>query len=1393
MEFKIDVCRSNISLISWISVAILILLSACGANKNLVEESTITDEVPPPLETFAPVDKVSPTPGEDGQLALSDIQQTRVTVSWAPASDNLTRGSNLLYSVFYSETDNLITLEDAINTGIKVADKVPGLVTKEISNLKVGTTYFFQVFVFDQAENTAAYHSKSVATLGDTLAPVAGNSGILTPSAIGAYSMTLSWDQASDDFTSSSKLSYALYRSLTTSMNTLAEVEAGVLVKEFTVGLNSFNLTNLVPGTIYFFNVVVRDDSGNKSIYQKTVGTTINDITPPTPAGSLSFAAVTDVGLLLSWQSATDDNPLLSGNLSYRVYQSSSNNISTIANAVANGTPLSGFSLDTNSLSINSLTPATTYYFVVIVRDSANNQAIYTVASQATLQDTTPPIPGNSGVIASSNIASQTVDLYWTPATDNGYSPSALKYAVYRSSSNNMTSVANTLSNGTLLAGNLTNASTYSVSSLSPSTTYFFNVLVQDAASSPNSAIYNSVSITTTADAVAPIVGSSGSIGVSSQGLNQLTLSWTIATDNITPQSSLQYQVYVSELDNLSTVSAATTNGSPFGSYTANINTMLITGLMPATEYWFQVIVRDLAGNRTAYVSTSGTTTTDMTAPNPGNSGAINVVSFDTTSIQLGWTAATDNGFQPNQLSYKVYLSSVENIDSVASVIANGSLIGTYLDGTNAELRLLTPNSVYYYNVLVSDPAGNNSVYVMGSQATQADSFPPIPGNSGTLNLEMGSTSANVSWEKSMDETSSQSSLRYRLYRSTSNNIQSVSEMESNGTPVGSLQTDMNNFTTPQDLTSGVTYWFNVLVMDEAGNKGAYTSLSGEALMDYDAPIPGNSGLINSSGISPAGFTLTWDPATDNYTPQENIRYSVVVSTSPNLTDANSALNNGSILMSFTANTHSMIVSGLAPNQTYWINVVVQDNSLNQTVYIQRSISTLADTVAPIPGSIGVLSFTNRQKTSIKVNWTQGTDLWTHQNQLQYEIYRSNSDNISTIADAKSNGTLVQPYTAAISDIVISGLSAKSTYYIAVLVKDLGGNEATYLSAPAKTATRAHIAYQDVTNVDLRYWTDTSGSPVDQAIETSGSTGTHPDIHLDGSNIPFVIFARGATSGAIYTSNKSSGSWSAASLALNLTSSSHLSFERASNGRFYGAFYRGTSGTRDLLAGNNDSGTWTSLNLDTPNSVGTFATSKLDSTGWQHIAYYDATNLDLRYTRFKVGQSVQAPVVVDSTGSVGTYSKILVDSTDRAHILYFDATNTALKYATNASGSWVVTTLQSPTTTDNMGNFVTAVIDGSNNLHVFYANTTASKIMYMKKDSASGGWSVPEQIHSSNNMRVNLEMSAAFGSDGLVHLVLHENTTQDLVYAYGERGSWKTEVIASTGSTGRYPSIALEP
>ena len=197
-------------------------------------------------------------------------------------------------------------------------------------------------------------------------------------------------------------------------------------------------------------------------------GTTVchggtSDTTPPSAPANLTATAASPTQVNLAWSASTDDV----GVAGYKVYR----NGVFLASAV------------TTSYSDATAQPATTYSYTAYAYDAAgnispaSNTAAVTTPAQA---DTQPPsVPGG---LTGTAVSASRVDLAWSAATDN---VGVAGYTVYRGG----TAIATTSG---------PSATTYSDTSVAPSTTYTYTVDAFDAAGnhSPPSA---AASVTTPA------------------------------------------------------------------------------------------------------------------------------------------------------------------------------------------------------------------------------------------------------------------------------------------------------------------------------------------------------------------------------------------------------------------------------------------------------------------------------------------------------------------------------------------------------------------------------------------------------------------------------------------------------------------------------------------------------------------------------------------------------------------------------------------------------------------------------------------------------------------------------------------------------------------------------
>ncbi|MDI6788588.1 MAG: hypothetical protein QME51_09480 [Planctomycetota bacterium] len=156
---------------------------------------------------------------------------------------------------------------------------------------------------------------------------------------------------------------------------------------------------------------------------------------------------------------------------------------------------------------------------------------------------------------------------------------------------------------------------------------------------------------------------------------------------------------------------------------------------------------------------------------------------------------------------------------------------------------------------------------------------------------------------------------------------------------------------------------------------------------------------------------------------------------------------------------------------------------------------------------------------------------------------------------------------------------------------------------------------------------------------------------------------------------------------------------------------------------------------------------------------------------------------LDSAG-VGWYTSIALDFNNKVHISYCDSPNSDLKYATNASGAWVCSTLDSA---GSVGGYTSIAIDSNNKVHISYSDGTNHDLKYAT--NASGSW-VYSTLDSTG--AVGWGTSIALDSNNKVHISYFDDTNRDLKYATNASGSWVYSTLDSAGDVGRYTSIALD-
>jgi hypothetical protein len=221
----------------------------------------------------------------------------------------------------------------------------------------------------------------------------------------------------------------------------------------------------------------------------------------------------------------------------------------------------------------------------------------------------------------------------------------------------------------------------------------------------------------------------------------------------------------------------------------------------------------------------------------------------------------------------------------------------------------------------------------------------------------------------------------------------------------------------------------------------------------------------------------------------------------------------------------------------------------------------------------------------------------------------------------------------------------------------------------------------------------------------------------------------------------------------------------------------------NLIYATKDTGDWTKTVIDADTSSAGGASIALDVSGKAHISYGSAGETALKYATNASG--IWAITTVD-TFWVGTYSSIAVDLSGKAHISYYDYQNGNLKYATNTTGLWVSTVIDD---SDNVGRFTSIAADSTGSVHISYYDAQNKILKYAT--NAGGFWAMTDV---DNAGMVGSYTSIALDSSDKAHISYYDETNRTPKYATNKSGIWTvTAVHAGTPSgTGWMTSLSLD-
>ena len=515
--------------------------------------------------------------------------------------------------------------------------------------------------------------------------------------------------------------------------------------------------------------------------------------------------------------------------------------------------------------------------------------------------DTQAPKAG--AITEATATAFNSVLVKWTAAADNKTAAKKLRYQVlYNVKGSDEVKPSEVKEN--MLELTLTG--------LTEKTTYIVKVKVMDEAG--NATDYEAKEVTTpaapvTADTQAPKAGAITE--ATATAFNSVLVKWTAATDNKTVAEKLRYQV----LYNVKGSSEVKTS-----ELKENMLALSLTGLTEKTTYVVKVKVMDEAGNTAEYQAKEVTTpaepvTADTQAP---KAGAISEATATFNTLNLKWTAATDNKTAAEKLRYQV-LYNVKGSSEVKTSEVKENMLALTLTG-------LTEKTTYIVKVKVMDEAGNTAEYQAKEVTTPAE---PVTADTqapkaGAIS-EATATAFNsvlVKWTAATDNKTAAEKLRYQVLY----NVKGSSEVKTSELKENMLALTLTG------LTEKTTYVVKVKVMDEAGNTAEYQAkvVTTPAEPDTQAPTP--AAISDRITVTDQTATLSWEVATDNKTSFEGLRYQVFWKVNGSAEVKNSGTPKAAFF--------SYKIEGLTPSTTYTVWVEVFDKAGNKAKYPEKTFTT---------------------------------------------------------------------------------------------------------------------------------------------------------------------------------------------------------------------------------------------------------------------------------------------------------------------------------------------------------------------------------------------------------------------------------------------------------------------
>ena len=489
------------------------------------------------------------------------------------------------------------------------------------------------------------------------------------PKAISPTEIEVRWNPGEDNVTAPENLRYRVWYKKASSTK---QFDTG----PYLTGETKYTITGLESNTEYLIRVEVRDDANNFSVEPQKRVSTMRDTKAPEPGGyvdgypkAIQTDKHYDKHIKLKWEPAKD-NVTSQGMLRYVVQWRESDTFDKSEVVLTGET----------EYTITGLSGSNSYVVNIKVMDEAGNYAWYNERTIATppIIDNTPPQP--QGYVSDPKPSSPTsIFVQWYPAKDDLSSHSSMRYWVrwWKTSGNTVPEYS----------PRVKGAKKYGITGLEPNTEYIVQVGVADE--DDNEAYYSEKTVKTppAPDTEKPKPGDYVDGYPKAISPTEIVVKWNKATDNVTKQEKLRYQVTCGLLKKLVKSSPILTDETEY----------TITDLDSDITYDISVRVWDEADNLAFYSVKEVKPLAEDPKPEPGPGETVLVSSVtldlpkvsidgDRESFQLKASVLPANATNP-ALQWSSSNPSVASVEAVAST-SMGSLLKAGVTGKAVTVRI---------------------------------------------------------------------------------------------------------------------------------------------------------------------------------------------------------------------------------------------------------------------------------------------------------------------------------------------------------------------------------------------------------------------------------------------------------------------------------------------------------------------------------------------------------------------------------------------------------------------------------------------------------------------------------------------------------------------------------